>query len=110
MKKPGEFKASRRRHLEAQARSDALKKLKLGEPTTVWALTEAGARHFEVRPLIGDEPIDGQTVLCVYGHKLRVMLFIEKDGLKVIDSNRCGHIRLKRVFGIVTGELSNSEN
>jgi len=101
-KKPGEFKAARKRHLAAQARSDALKRLKEGEPVEVTALHSHGVATFQVRPLEEIEPCDGQRVLCVFSRKLRVMWFTEKDGCQVLDSYHQAQIPMKQILGIVT--------
>lgn len=101
MKKPGEFKAARKQHLARQARSDALKRLREGFPVQVQALTENGARIVKVRPLTKNEPLDQQPVLCVFGRKLRVMTFVDKDGGLVLNNFHHAHIPLNQIHGVV---------
>lgn len=101
MKKPGEFKAARRRHLARQARSDALKRLREGFSVEVRALTENGSKTVKVRALEDDEPLDQQPVLCVFGRKLRVMTFVEKDGGIVLNNFHYAHIPLEQIHGVV---------
>lgn len=101
MKKPGEFKAARKQHLARQARSDALKRLREGLPVEVQALTENGSKLVTVRPLKEDEPFSHQPVLCVFGRKLRVMTFVEKDGLRVLNNFHNAIIPLDQIHGVV---------
>jgi hypothetical protein len=102
----GAMKEARKRHLNQQAASDALKRLREGLSTEVTAFgPDRKIGTFYARPLAEDEPIPGQLVLCVCGGRLRVMTAIWKDGYNVADSRQNVRLPDDQIYGVIDVRL-----
>lgn len=105
----GTMGQQRKRHLQRQARQDAINRLKAGETVSIMAFAEglepdgrprAGYRRFTVRPIGVDELFDACTVLTLREHKVWASFYYLKDGKEVhVTGGR--HVPAGKVFGIV---------
>lgn len=100
-KKPGDIQKARKRHLQQQARRDALSKLRQGEPINIWAHYDNGSTMVVVHPV---ETSAGDYVLCVVGKRLRVMYLYDfkENGNVLTDNYRRVVIPDKQIFGVVS--------
>lgn len=110
----------RKQHKARQARSDALKELRAGQPVwiTVPDYDGGGLQRCRVLPVPWEDPsftfYGGQKALCLVERKLQVATIVEKDGVKVYNSGGPNsgnyHIPFKRIFGIVAEQHAISED
>lgn len=110
-RKPGAAQSLRRKHVEQQARRDALAALRLGKTVNVYAIAADGGRVVAVRPMTETEPdtLDvgaGGEVLCLFNQKLRVMTYVEParrsaNRHKVADQTRVLYLPRDRIYGVV---------
>jgi len=108
-KKPkGAMAEARKRHLNQQAASDALKRLREGLEVDVTAFgIDRKLATFHVRPIEHGEdpalwePFPGQLVLCVCGRRLRVMHYVWKDGFNVADCRDVIRLPEEQIYGVV---------
>ncbi len=99
-KKPGQHAEARKRHLQRQARQDALNRLATGESVSIMAYTEDGYQQFTAGPVEPDEDLNGKTVLTLREGKIWAALWYEKDGKEVhVSGGR--HVPAGKIFGVV---------
>ncbi len=107
-KKPGDMAKARAKHLQNQARREALAKLRNGETVELWVHYNLGSAKVVVKPY---RPRRGDNVLAVFSRRLRVMLANEKRGnhWMLSDLDRNGVVPSDQVFGVVTQILEVKE-
>lgn len=96
----------RKRHLQRQARQDALNRLKVGETVSIMAYTDDGYKRFMVRPVdvsCAFDPPSGSQVLVLLEGKVQVAHYADKDGQKVF-GNGVYHVRSDKLFGVVIND------
>lgn len=110
-KQTGTMEQQRKRHLQRQARQDALNRLKSGETVSIMAFSEwfepdgkpaSGYKSFLVRPIGAQELFDACEVLTLRERKIWASSYYLKDGKEVhVSGGR--HVPAGKIFGIVVG-------
>jgi len=100
-KKPGDMQRARKRHLQQQARRDALTKLRKEGLNDIWAHYDNGSALVTVHAVESDI---GDYVLAVVGKRLKVMYFsdYQENGIRVADDYQQAVIPSKQIFGVVS--------
>ena len=104
LRQTGTAEEQRKRHLQRQARQDALVRLRAGETVSIMAYTKEGYKRFTIAPFAPDEPFNNCQVLALVENKIWVVDYIEKDGCRVYGTGRAYHIPYDKLFGIVVKE------
>lgn len=110
MKKPGEFKAQRERHLVRQRIQNALIALRRGE--TVWMTLpdrDEGLRLYRCKveppPEEGYDFYPALKAVCLVEGAIQVAYIVDKDGRRVFNTggvhNYSYHIKDDKIFGLV---------
>lgn len=101
----GTMEEQRVRHLQRQARQDALNRLKAGETVSIMAYTDEGYKRFTARPGGPNECLDGQTVLTLREGKIWAAFYYMKDGRAVhVSGDRREHAG--KIFGVVVPDAT----
>lgn len=100
-KKPGDMQKARRRHLQQQARRDALSKLRQEDTNTMWAHYNNGSSLVVVYAV---EPSVDDYVLCLVNKRLKVMHFYfrQNNGICLTNNYHRVVIPSKQIFGVVS--------
>lgn len=103
----GTMEEQRKRHLQRQARQDAITRLKAGFVVSIMAYTPIGYKRFTVRPVNTDDAFDppsGCKVLVLLENKVQVTDYFDHDGQKVFGTGSVYHVRENKLFGVVVKE------
>ena len=102
----GTMEQQRKRHLQRQARQDALNRLHAGETVKIMALTYEGYRPFTVRPIDAGEDLEGLTVIVHREHKIIATRYCTKDGKDIyVRFDRHVFSGKGKIFGIVVDDV-----
>ena len=102
----GTMEQQRKRHLQRQARQDALNRLHAGETVKMMAFTNEGYRPFTVRPIVVGEDLEGLMVIAHREHKIIATRYCTKDGKDIyVRFDRHVFSGKGKIFGIVIEDV-----
>lgn len=107
----GTMEQQRKRHLQRQARQDALTRLKAGDTVSIMAYTGKGYARFTVRPVDAScafDPPSGSQVLVLMEGKVQVADYSDKDGQKVFGRGTY-YVRSDKLLGVVVDDAGGAK-